>query len=117
MAFPVEKLQRSRVTCTDVVQCAFDLSDEDARTYDSLNALGHARTEEIARALRKDPSVAYRSLQRLVGCGIATKTKQAMPEGGYYHLYTAIPKREVKAKLRACVDDWHRQMVRAIERL
>lgn len=117
MSFPVERLQKSRVTCADVVQCAFDLSDQDVRTYEALNNIGHARTEEIARVLDKDPSVVYRSLQRLVGCEVARKTKEALPEGGYFFVYAAVPRREVKGKLRACVNDWHRQMLRAIERL
>lgn len=117
MSFPVERLQKARVTCSDVVQCAFDLSDQDVRAYEALNNLGHARTEEIARALHKDPSVVYRSLQRLVGCEVARKTKEALPEGGYFYVYAALPRREVKAKLRACVNDWRRQMLRAIDRL
>lgn len=117
MAFPVEKLQRSRLTCGDVVQCAFDLSEQDVRTYEALNDLGRARTDEIARILRKDGSVVYRSLQRLVGCKVAHKRRTSMAEGGYYFVYEAAPKREVKARLRACVDDWHRQMTRAIDRL
>lgn len=117
MSFPVEKLQKARVTCADVVQCAFDLSDQDVRTYEALNNLGHARTEEIARVLDKDPSVVYRSLQRLVGCQVARKTKHALAEGGYYYVYEASPRKEVKAQLRACIDDWHAQMRRAIDRL
>lgn len=117
MSFPVEKLQQARLTCADVVQCAFDLSDQDVRTYEVLNDLGHARTEEIARVLDKDPSVVYRSLQRLVGCDVASKTKEAMPEGGYYYVYAAAPKREVKTRLRACVNDWQQQMLHAIDRL
>lgn len=117
MSFPVVKLQKARVTCADVVQCAFDLSDQDVRTYEALNNLGHARTEEIARVLDRDPSVVYRSLQRLVACDVARKTKESLSEGGYFHVYAAVPRREVKTKLRACVNDWHQQMLRAIERL
>lgn len=117
MAFPVEKLQKRRLTCADVVQCAFDLGERDVRAYEALNNLGAARTEEVAKALGKDQSVVYRSLQRLVRCGIVSKEKTALPEGGYYFLYEAAPKAEVKARLRACVDDWHAQMTRAIERL
>lgn len=117
MAFPTKRLQAARLTCADVVQCAFDLSDQDVRAYEALNNLGDARTEEIARVLDRDPSVVYRSLQRLVGCGVAIKTKEAMPEGGYFHVYAAVPRRDVKAELRRCVNDWHGQMLRAIERL
>lgn len=117
MAFPVEKLQSGRLSCADVVQCAFNLGEQDVRAYEAVNNLGRARTEEVAAALGRDASVVYRSLQRLVSCGIVTKSKSSMAEGGYYFVYEALPKREVKARLRACVDDWYRQMGRAIDRL
>ncbi|MFA5862497.1 MAG: helix-turn-helix domain-containing protein [Candidatus Thermoplasmatota archaeon] len=117
MSFPVEQLQKARLTCADVVQCAFDLSDQDVRTYEALNNLGGARTEDLARALDRDASVVYRSLQRLVQCNVASKTKGSMAEGGYYYVYSAAPKRVVKTRLRACVNDWHQQMLRAIDRL
>jgi predicted transcriptional regulator len=117
MAFPVERLQKSRLTCTDVVQCAYDLGEQDVRTYEAVNDLGRVRTEEIAKDVGKEASVVYQSLQRLVTCGIVTKRKHAIVEGGYYFVYEALPKREVKARLRACVDDWHAQMTRAIERI
>lgn len=117
MAFPVEKLQRSRLTTSDVVQCAYDLSEQDVRTYEALNNLGEARTEELAAALGKDASVAYRSLQRLVRCDLVAKTKQALPDGGYFYSYRAHPKAQVKQRLRACIDDWHAQMKAAVARL
>lgn len=117
MAFPVEKLQKARLTCADIVQCTFDLSEQDVRTYEVVNNLGRARTEEIAQALGKDPSVVYRGLQRLVECGVVVKKKEALSEGGYFFAYHAKPRREVRAMLRACVDDWHSQMLRAIDRL
>lgn len=117
MAFPAEKLQQGSLTCADVVQCAFDLSEQDVRTYEALNNFGRARTGELARVLDRDGSVVYRSLQRLVGCNVVDKRKEALREGGYYFVYEAKPKREVKARLRACVDDWHDQMTRAIARL
>lgn len=117
MAFPLEKLQKARLTCADVVQCAFNLSEQDVRTYEAVNNLGRTRTEELGDVLGKDPSVVYRSLQRLVGCGVVQKHKEALGEGGYYYAYEAKPRGEVKAMLRACVEDWHSQMLRAIDRL
>jgi predicted transcriptional regulator len=117
MAFPVEKLMKNRLACSDVVQCAFDLGDQELRVYEALNNLGTSKTEEIARVVGRDASVVYRHLQKLLGCGVVTKEKRTLAEGGYYFVYAAIPKAEVKTRLTACVDDWHAQMKRAIERL
>lgn len=117
MAFPVQKLLSSRVSCADVVQCAYDLGEQEVRVYEALNNLGPSRTEEIATAVGRDPSVVHRNLQKLVSCGIVVKDKKTIAGGGYFHAYEALPKAEVKRRLRACVDDWHDQMLRAIKRL
>lgn len=117
MAFPLGALQRRRLTCADVIECAYDLGPQDVRTYEAVNNLGAAKTEEIAKILGKDGSVVYRTLQKLVGCGVLVKTKRTLDEGGYFYVYQAVPKAQVKRHLKACVDDWHRQMVGAIDRL
>lgn len=117
MAFPLEKLQKRRLSCADVVECAFDLGGEDVRCYDAVNNLGAARTEEIAKILGKDASVVYRNLQKLVKCDIIRKEKRTLEDGGYYYIYEAVPKAEVKRKLNACLDDWHAQMKKAVSRL
>lgn len=117
MAFPVAALQKRRLTCADVVQCAFDLGGQDVRVYEVVNNLGAARTEDVAKAVGKDASVVYRNLQKLVGCGVLVKTKRTLDEGGYYFVYEPVPKAQVKRTLKACVDDWHAQMLGAIDRL
>lgn len=117
MAFPVEKLMKNKVSCADVVQCAYSLGEQEVRAYEALNNLGPSKVEEVALAVGRDPSVVYRNLQKLTACGIVTKEKRTLPEGGYYYHYEAVPKREVKTRLSRCVDDWYRQMKGAIERL
>lgn len=117
MAFPLEKLQKGRLACSDVVQCAFDLGDQELRVYEALNNLGPSKTEEVARVVGRDASVVYRHLQKLLGCGVVTKQKETLEEGGYYFVYEAIPKAAVKERLHGCVDDWYAQMKRAIDRL
>ncbi|MFA5860144.1 MAG: helix-turn-helix domain-containing protein [Candidatus Thermoplasmatota archaeon] len=117
MAFPLKALQARRLSCADVIQCAFDLGGQDVRVYEAVNNLGAARTEEIAKILGKDASVVYRSLQRLVLCSVLVKTKRILDEGGYYYAYEAVPKAQVKRKLKACVEDWRKQMLTAIDRL
>lgn len=117
MAFPVEKLQKRRLACSDVIACAYDLKGQDVKVYDALNDLGPARTEDVAAHVGREASVVYRNLQKLVGCGIVEKEKAALEGGGYYHRYRALPKQQVKAELTRCVDDWHAQMRAAIDRL
>lgn len=117
MAFPVEKLMKQRLSCSDVVQCAYSLGEQEVRTYETLNNLGPSRVEEVAASLEREASVVYRNLQKLLSCGIVTKEKRTIAGGGYFFVYKAAPKAQVKASLNRCVDDWYRQMKAAIERL
>lgn len=117
MAFPVGALQARRLSCAEVIQCAFDLGEQDVRVYEAVNNLGASRTEEVAKILGKDGSVVHRNLQKLARCGVVTKTKRTLHEGGYCYVYQALPKAQVKRKLRSCVEDWHKQMLTAIDRL
>lgn len=106
-----------RVSCSDVVRCAFDLSEQDVRMYGLLNDLGPSRAEDLAREAGREGSVVYRNLQKLVECGLVEKRKHVPSGGGYRYVYHPLPRHEVKARLRACVDDWYGQMARAIDRL
>lgn len=108
---------KGRVSCTDVVRCAFDLGEHEIRVYETLNDLGAARVEDVAKLVGREASVVYRHLQKLCACDIVTKSKRTIEGGGYYFVYEARPKAQVKRKLAACVDDWHAQMTRAIQRL
>lgn len=117
MAFPTDKLLQKRLACSDVVQCAFDLGEQELGVYEAVNNLGACKTGDVARVVGRDASVVYRHLQKLMRCGIVTKEKRTIAEGGYFYVYAALPKTQVKARLRECVDDWHAQMKRAIGRL
>jgi predicted transcriptional regulator len=117
VAFPVEQLMKKRLSCSDIVKCAFDLGDQEIRVYDVLNDLGPSKVEDVAAVVDRDASVVYRHLRKLHGCGIVEKEKRALPEGGYFYSYTAVPRSRVKKELNACVDDWYAQMKAAIRRL
>ncbi len=116
MAFPLMSLQKGRLSCSEVVTCAFDLGTQEMRAYEVVNDLGAATVEEVARLVGRDPSVVYRNLQKLVKCGVVAKEKTVLDGGGYCFIYAGVPKQQVRARLRACVDDWHKQMVSAIDR-
>lgn len=117
MGLPLEPLLKRRVSCSDVVRCAFDLSEQEVRVYDALTDLGAARVEDIAASVRREGSVAYRHLQKLIACGVVEKRKESIEAGGYRFVYVALPRAQMRKKLSACVDDWHAQMRAAIARI
>ncbi len=117
MALPLPKLLGNRVACSDVVKCAFDLGDHEVNVYQVLNDMGPCKVDAVAVQVGRDPSVVYRNLQKLTSCGIVNRTKQTIAEGGYFFVYEALPREQVKRRLRECIDDWHKQMLGAVQRL
>jgi predicted transcriptional regulator len=44
----------------------------------------------LAKQASRDKGTVFRSLQRLVGLGFATKQTKILKEGGHYHVYKAV---------------------------
>jgi len=47
--------------------------------------------EQLAKQADRDKSTVFRSLQKLVTLGIISKETRTLKEGGYSHIYRAIP--------------------------
>jgi predicted transcriptional regulator len=106
----------SASTCSDIVQCAFSLNDFDLEVYNRLNGAGALRADDLADMMGKDRSTVYRSLQKMLSCGICYRETKSIERGGYFHIYKAIEREELKRKLRSCVDDWYARMNQILER-
>ena len=104
-------------TCQDVIQCIFGLGDLDITIYRLLVEHGEMRADRMARLIRKDRSTAYRGLQRLTACGLCVKEKRYREEGGYYHIYRAVPPEAMKNQARECVERWYRGALKELERI
>ena len=112
-----QKLLSGKVECKDIVQCIFNLSDFEISVYSHLADAGPSQIREIARKIKRDESAVYRAVQKLISCGICFKETKTIERGGYYHLYTALPKKDLKKKVSECVDEWHGTMKKALGRL
>ncbi|MDD5502273.1 MAG: helix-turn-helix domain-containing protein [Candidatus Thermoplasmatota archaeon] len=112
-----QKLLSGKVECKDIVQCVFNLSDFEISVYSHLDASGPSQIKDIAKKMKRDESAVYRAVQKLVSCGICFKETKTIERGGYYHIYTALPKRELKKKVADCVDEWHGAMKKALDHL
>jgi len=98
-------------TCEDLVQCAFSLSEFEITIYRKLVEVGPSRADEIAEEIGRDRSTVYRSLQKLMSCGMVFRETRSIERGGYYHVYIPISKQMMKEKLERCVDEWHQRML------
>jgi predicted transcriptional regulator len=51
-----------------------------------------------------------------MSCGICYRETKALGRGGYYHVYVAIGRGELKKKLEQCVENWHEKMRQALSK-
>jgi predicted transcriptional regulator len=70
---------------------------------------------ELADQMGKDRSTVYRALQKMLTCGMVLRETRSIPRGGYFHVYRAIGRKELKEKLQGCVDSWYKRMQTALE--
>jgi len=98
------------ICCEDIIECIFDLSDQDIIIFKKLRKSKEIRADELAKKLKKDRSTIYRSLQKLTCAGIITKNTKKIKQGGYYHTYKCNEIPEIKKELSKCIDNWYKKM-------
>ena len=105
-----EKMIHNASNCKDLVQCAFSLNEFEVEVFNRLTDAGAKRADDLADLMGKDRSTVYRALQKLMTCGMCFRETKSIERGGYYHVYRAISRDELKHKLEQCVDDWYDRM-------
>ena len=105
-----EKMISSVSNCKDLVQCAFSLNDFEVDVFNRLTEAGAKRADDLADLIGKDRSTVYRALQKLMTCGMCFRETKSIERGGYYHVYQAISRDELRSKLEQCVADWYGRM-------
>lgn len=103
-------------TCQDLVQCAFSLNEFEVMVYNKLVEAGPTRADDLADLMNRDRSTVYRALQKMMSCGMCFRETRSIDRGGYFHVYRAISKDELKVKLQQCVDDWYGRMQTVLAR-
>jgi len=98
------------INCNNVLECAFDINKADVEVYRKLKELGKSKVEDLAQKLNRDRSTVYRSLQKLVSCEICIKETRTIEKGGYYHIYSCTDIKQIKEKMKACIDEWYKHM-------
>ncbi|MCX6650613.1 MAG: hypothetical protein NT131_03020 [Methanomassiliicoccales archaeon] len=101
--------------CQDLVQCAYSLNGFEVEVYERLLETGPVNANELSDLMGKDRSTVYRALQKMLTCGMVFRETRSIPRGGYYHVYRAISRSELRDKLQSCVDKWYEKMRSALE--
>lgn len=121
MALPYNSMKPDfdydEINCENVMECLYGLSKLDKRILNILSEGEELRSSEIAERINKDQSTAYRSLEKLLNCGLIYKEKQTIRNGGYYFLYSRRPISKIKEEALECIENWYEEMIDAVEEL
>lgn len=95
----------------------FDLKNTDIETYKYVLSMGEVRADELANKVGKDRTTVYRSLEKLVRCGLCQKKKMILKGGGKYYLYMYKEPQMVKKLLEHCIENWYSSMKETLREL
>jgi predicted transcriptional regulator len=105
-----QKMFSGEASCEDVMQCFFNLNEFEMNLYMELAEYGPQRADTLAKKVKKDSTTVYRSLQKLISCGICFRETKTIDRGGYFHEYSAIDPKHVKKKIQDCIKQWNSNM-------
>ena len=99
------RVKRGRFTCYDLVKCMFNLNETDIALLKVLKEKKPLTPGESAELVGKDRSTSYRSLEKLVSCGLAYKERKGGKSRGYSNVYRRLPVREMNQKAEQLLDE------------
>jgi predicted transcriptional regulator len=66
--------------------------------------------DEIAEAVDRERSTAYRSVQRLRDAGLVDREQVNYQDGGYYHVFEPVDADAVADRMQRMLNDWYAQL-------
>jgi predicted transcriptional regulator len=103
------------LTCESLLECFHGLKALDQSVFGVLARRDEPLTvDEIADAVDRERSTAYRSVQRLCDAGLVDKTQVNYPDGGYYHVFEPAETDVVADRMQRMLNDWYAEMGRLI---
>jgi predicted transcriptional regulator len=111
----VENLQ-SEMECEGLLECVHGLKQLDRECFTALvEAEDPLTVDEIAEAVARERSTAYRSVQRLLQAGFIQKEQVNYEQGGYYHVYRPNDPDEIADDMQRTLNDWYAKMGQLIQ--
>jgi predicted transcriptional regulator len=115
----VNTLTRMNATVKDLFIQVYDLSPPE---LDILFMLISREKEEpmtldeIAKAMDRDRSTTFRSLQKLVSLGLLVKETRTIKDGGYFHVYSAVDRETFKRETERKVKELQKSLDRLLKK-
>ena len=97
--------------CEGLLECFHGLTALDRDVFRVLSgADGRLTVDEVADAVDRERSTAYRSVRRLVDAGFVRSEQVNYDDAGYYHAYEPVAAEEVAADLHAILHERYAMM-------
>ncbi|WP_247007116.1 helix-turn-helix domain-containing protein [Halorientalis litorea] len=110
-----EQLQRD-MQCEGLLECFHGLKQLDRDVFQALVDTGEPLTvDEIADAVDRERSTAYRAVQRLLQSGFIQKEQVNYDQGGYYHVYRPSDPSKIADDMQRLLNDWYAKMGQLIQ--
>jgi predicted transcriptional regulator len=107
---------RQDMECEGLLECFHGLKDLDKQCFQILvNAEEPLTVDEVAEAVDRERSTAYRSIQRLRNAGFVQKEQVNYDNGGYYHVYLPTDPSVVADDMQRLLNDWYAKMGQLIQ--
>ncbi|MGQ3330349.1 helix-turn-helix domain-containing protein [Halorubrum sp. FL23] len=105
-----EQLHRD-MTCDGLLGCFHGLTELDKVCFRALVEAEEPLTvDEIAEAVDRERSTAYRAVQRLLQTGFIEKNQINYDQGGYYHVYSPTDPSKIADDMQRLLNDWYAKM-------
>jgi predicted transcriptional regulator len=72
--------------------------------------------EQISKAMDRDKSTTFRSLQKLVTIGLLVKETRTIKDGGYFHIYSAVDKETFRKETERKVKELQKSLDRLLKK-
>jgi predicted transcriptional regulator len=97
--------------CEELLECIHGLKELDKEVFRVLNQERDPLTvDEIAEAVERERSTAYRAVQRLLTAGFIQKEQVNYEQGGYYHVYHPTDPDKIADEMQRVLNDWYAKM-------
>ena len=110
-----EQLQRD-MECEELLECFHGLKRLDRECFQALVTAEEPLTvDEIADAVDRERSTAYRAVQRLLETGFIRKEQVNYDQGGYYHVYSPGDPSAIARDMQRLLNDWYAKMGQLVQ--
>jgi len=105
------ELLDSEVACEGLLDCIYGLNDLDRECFRTLAERdGRMTVDEVATAVDRERSTAYRSVRRLREAGVVRQHQRTFDGGSYCHVYEPVEARELAGEMQRLMTDWYAEM-------